>query len=346
MWCEARSCLLERPSGMITWAGGLKEPCFSALPVHGVSTRSRPDVKVAMDNGSRDQYLQGRNVTIAGMMANLALVGAKIWGGVLAQSQALIADGIHSVSDLVSDGVVLWGLKWGRRGADERHPFGHGRIETLAALFVGVSLAAAGIAMGWSAARDIYFGRTGHPAFLAAVVAGISIVAKEVLYRYTRLVGKRIRSTALISNAWHHRSDALSSVAVLIGVVGAQLNPRWDVLDACAAIVVSALIVQVGATFVFAALNELIDTAPEKRIVDQIESCAYRVKGVLDVHDLRTRTSGGKIFAEIHIMVNGDITVREGHAVAKAVEQCLCEEVPRLDKAIVHVDPTELEEQS
>jgi cation diffusion facilitator family transporter len=299
-----------------------------------------------MDNGSRNQYLEGRNVTILGLVTNLALIGAKMWGGVLAQSQALIADGIHSVSDLVSDGVVLWGLKWGRRSADESHPFGHGRLETLAALFVGVSLAAAGFAMGWSAARDIYFGRTGNPAFLAAIVAGISILSKEALYRYTRLVGKRINSTALISNAWHHRSDALSSVAVLIGVVGAQLNPRWGVLDSCAAIVVSALIVQVGATFVFAALKELVDTAPEKRVVDQIENCAYRVNGVLDVHDLRTRTSGGKVFAEIHIMVNGDMTVREGHAVAKAVERCLFDEVPRLDQAIVHVDPTDLEEQA
>lgn len=335
MWCGSGPGPRERPIAMMTWAGSAGACRFEAI---------RPDPKVAMDNGSRNDYLEGRNVTIIGMATNVALIAAKMWGGVLAHSQALIADGIHSVSDLVSDAVVLWGLKWGRKTEDETHPFGHARIETLAASFVGVCLIAAGLFMGFSAARTIYLGEIGRPAILAALVAAVSIVCKEALYRYTRIVGKRINSAALMSNAWHHRSDALSSIAVLIGVAGAQLNPRWGVLDACAAIVVSALIVQVGAAFVFSALKELIDTAPEKRVVNQIESCAYRVKGVLDVHDLRTRTSGGRVFAEIHIMVDGDMTVREGHAVAKAVEQCLFDEVPGLDKAIVHVDPTDLEE--
>jgi cation diffusion facilitator family transporter len=287
------------------------------------------------------QYELGKRVTIVGMGANLVLVAVKIGAGLEAKSQALIADGVHSVSDLFSDAVVLLGLRWGRRSEDEDHPFGHRRIETLASFIVGMMLCAAAVAMALSAGRDILHGKHAQPGVLALVIAAASVVAKEALYRYTIAVGRRIDSPALVSNAWHHRSDALSSIAVCVGVAGARLDPDWRILDAWAAIVVSALIVKVGISLVISSLKELVDTAPDQHVVDMINRCARKVKGVENTHDVRARTSGGKVFVEVHVEVDGELTVREGHDVAKAVERCLIDEVPRMEKAIIHVDPVD-----
>jgi len=296
-----------------------------------------------MGDNPEIQYLQGRNVTLVGMAANLVLIFLKLWGGVVARSQALIADGLHSLSDLLSDFVVLLGLKLGRAEEDARHHFGHGRIETLASSLVGISLAGAGIAMGWAAGRDIWLGKVHNPTSLAILVAFVSVVSKEFLYHYTRVVGKRIQSPALMSNAWHHRSDALSSVAVIVGVAGALLIPGWGVLDSWAALVVSVLIIKVGTSFVWSATKEFIDTAPHKDVLREIAGCAASVEGVKDVHDLRARTSGGKVFVQLHIVVDGEIPVRRGHDIAKEVETCLIERVPHLSTAIVHVDPADEE---
>jgi cation diffusion facilitator family transporter len=290
------------------------------------------------------QYEQGKLVTLVGMGVNLVFIALKIWGGIHARSQALIADGIHSVSDLFSDAVVLLGLRLGRRSEDEQHHFGHRRIETLASFIVGMMLCAAALAMARSAGLDIIRGRHAEPGVLALVIAAVSIVAKEALYRYTMAVGMRIESPALVSNAWHHRSDALSSIAVLIGVAGARLEPGWQILDAWAAIVVSLLIIKMGVSFIVSSLKELVDTAPDQHIVNMINLCARKVEGVENIHDVRARTSGGKVFVEVHVEVDGKLTVREGHDVAKEVERCLIGEVPQMEKAIIHVDPVEEEE--
>jgi cation diffusion facilitator family transporter len=284
-------------------------------------------------------YQRGVFVTLVGAAVNVVLIVGKCWAGLAAGSQALFADGIHSVSDLLSDGVVIMGLRWGRRGEDDCHPFGHGRIETLASMVVGVTLIAAAAGMAVSAALTIRSGVAEPPGLLALGVAIASILSKEGMFQYTRLVGRKIQSEALMSNAWHHRSDALSSLAVLVGVAASAIRPSWAVLDPVAAIVVSLLIGRVGASFVFSAIQEFIDTAPESDIVSQIGVCALSVEGVKEVHDLRARTSGGRVFVEIHVTVDGNMSVKEGHAVAKGVELCLRDQVPRLVKALVHVDP-------
>lgn len=294
-----------------------------------------------MSHTSVEEYRQGRNVTLVGSATNIVLIFVKIAGGMAFRSQALIADGIHSVSDLLSDVVVLFGLKLGRGEEDEEHPFGHGRIETLAALLVGLLLAGAGIWMAVSAALDMRAGNVPQPRALGIFVAIVSVLSKEILYHYTRIVGRRINSPALMTNAWHHRSDALSSVAVLFGLAGAQIDPAWAILDPLAAIIVSTLILKVGASFVVSAFKEFIDTAPDKTVLSHIHKCACEISGVQDVHDIRARTSGGNVFVEVHITVDGKMTVREGHDVAKAVERCLIDEVPHLRKALVHVDPSE-----
>ncbi len=285
------------------------------------------------------EYTQARNVTVIGAIVNIGLMILKIWGGIVSGSQALVADGIHSLSDLASDGVVLMGVKWGREGEDENHQFGHGRIETLSSLIVGLMLIGAGMGMLYAAGDTLVLGRTPNPTATGLLIAFLSIFSKELLYQYTKRIGQKINSLALISNAWHHRTDALSSVAVVFGIAAGMINPDWRFLDAIAAIVVAALVVKVGYEFVAAGVKELVDTAPDGSVINRIEDCACSVERVKGVHKIRARTSGGNIFVEIHIIVDGELQVREGHDVAKEVESCLIAQVPTLSKAVVHVDP-------
>ena len=299
---------------------------------------------VGMDSQEYSYYRRGLSVTLTGMVVNILLIVLKIWGGYVAHSHALLADGVHSISDLATDVVVLAGLKIGRSVEDERHPFGHGRIETLASMIVGVALVGAGLYIAWSATQIIIAGTSGHPTYIAIVIAVLSVVSKECLYQYTKYVGKKLNSPALLSNAWHHRSDALSSIAVIVGVAAAQIRPDWGILDCWAAIVVAVMIVHVGGTFIISSVSEFIDTAPEPDVVKRIVECATEVDGVRNVHDLRARTSGGKVFVELHVEVDGEISVRHGHSIAKAVEKCLITEINHLSKATIHVDPIETED--
>jgi cation diffusion facilitator family transporter len=274
-----------------------------------------------------------------GAIANALLIVCKFGAGILGHSQALIADAVHSVSDLFTDVIVLLGLKIGRKEPDEGHPFGHARIETLASAVVGLALIATAIYLGVEAGLNIYRHADYHPNRLALIGASISIAVKEALYHYTVRVGRRIKSQLVVANAWHHRSDSLSSVAVFLGVTGALIKPSWHILDAFAALLVSFFIVKVGLEILGKSLREFTDTAPQPEIIEKISRCTKNVEGVLDTHDLRVRTSGGFYQMETHIVVDGQLTVKEGHRIAKAVESCLVEEVEDLDRVIVHVDP-------
>jgi cation diffusion facilitator family transporter len=207
----------------------------------------------------------GERVTVIGVVANAFLIVLKFLAGIFGHSQALIADAIHSISDFFTDAVVLVGLRMGRKAPDEDHHFGHGRIETTASGIVGVSLLVVAVFIGYDASRDIYLHTESHPTWLAIAGAAISILVKEFLYRYTIIVGRRIKSAAVTANAWHHRSDALSSVAVLIGVTAAQIKPDWHILDAYAALLVTFFIVKVALEILRDALREITDTAPSRR---------------------------------------------------------------------------------
>lgn len=283
----------------------------------------------------------GKCVTVIGALVNAFLIILKFFAGILGNSQALIADAVHSVSDLFTDAVVLFGLKIGQKAPDEDHPFGHARIETLASAIVGLALIATALYLGIDAALNIHRHTEYHPTWLAMVGAGISIALKEALYHYTVHTGRRIKSQLLVANAWHHRSDALSSVAVLLGVAGTQIKPSWHILDSFAALLVSFFIVKVGLDIFRKTLREFIDTAPRPEVISRIRQCSLSVEGVINSHDIRVRTSGGLYQMEIHIVVDGQLTVTEGHKIAKAVESCLTEEVEDLDRIIVHVDPAE-----
>jgi len=281
----------------------------------------------------------GQKVTWVGAVANALLIGFKFAAGIFGHSQALIADAVHSVSDLFTDVIVLIGLRIGKKAPDEEHHFGHARIETLASMVVGLSLIATAIYLGIEAGLNIYRHAEYHPNRLALIGAGVSIAIKEALYHYTIHVGRRIKSQLIVANAWHHRSDSLSSVAVFIGVTGALIKPAWHILDAFAALLVSFFIIKVGLQILGKSLREFTDTAPPPEIMNKISQCTKSVEGVLDTHDLRVRTSGGFYQMEAHIVVDGQLTVAEGHKIAKAVESCLIEEVEDLDRVIVHVDP-------
>jgi cation diffusion facilitator family transporter len=281
----------------------------------------------------------GRSVTLVGVLVNAFLILFKFLAGVFGQSQALIADAFHSASDLFTDFVVLLGLRIGRKAPDERHPFGHARIETLASAIVGIALIATALCLGIKAIWNIYHHTEYHPTWLALVGAGVSIALKEALYHYTIRIGRRIKSLAIVANAWHQRSDALSSVAVLLGVAGARIKPSWHILDSLAALLVSFFIVKVGLDILRNTFREFTDTAPQPETLNKITDCIQTVEGVIDTHDLRVRTSGGLYQMETHIVVDGQLTVAEGHRIAKAVEICLAEEISDVDRVIVHVDP-------
>ncbi len=294
-----------------------------------------------MTVSANEAIRQGRRVTLVGVVVNVMLVGIKFAAGIWGRSQALVADAVHSLSDLFTDLVVIFGLKYGRQAPDEDHPFGHGRIETLASAVVGLALIGVALFIGIEAARGIYRHEENHPAWTAAAAAALSIVSKEILYHYTVLVGRRIKSMSVVANAWHHRSDAFSSVAVLIGVGAAVIQPDWHILDAYAALLVSFFILKVGLDITWQSLKEVVDTAPSPEVTRKIESCARGVAGVRDVHDLRVRSAGGQLLMEIHVVVDGQMTVTDGHQIAKAVEGCLFEEIEDTTRVIIHIDPEE-----
>ncbi len=281
----------------------------------------------------------GRSITWIGFWVNACLVLVKFLAGWFGHSRALLADAVHSASDLLTDGVALLGISMGRKDADERHHFGHARIETLASAGIGLSLIATAVYIGIDAGINIYRHTVSQPTGLALIGAVFSILCKEALYRYTVRVGKRIGSRLLVVNAWHHRSDALSSVAVFLGVLGGCVHPDLRILDAYAALLVSFFIVKIGLEAIRDSLKEFTDTAPGPDTVDLISKCILKTEGVLDVHDLRIRTAGGRYQMEAHIEVDGKLSVTEGHQIAKSAETCLLDEIADIDRVIIHVDP-------
>jgi cation diffusion facilitator family transporter len=281
----------------------------------------------------------GRSVTLVGALVNAILILLKFSAGVYGRSHALIADAVHSVSDLFTDAVVLIGLKIGRKAPDEEHPFGHARIETLASVTVGLALIATALYLGIKASLNIYNHTVYYPTNLALIGASVSVALKEALYHFTVHTGRRIKSQLVVANAWHHRSDSLSSVAVLLGVVGTRINPSWHILDSFAALLVTFFIVRVGLEILGKSLREFTDRAPQPEILTKITDCILSVDGVIDMHDLRVRTSGGLYQMETHVVVDGRLTISEGHRIAKTVETCLGQEIEDLDHVIVHVDP-------
>ena len=272
-------------------------------------------------------------VTLTGSVVNLLLVGLKAVAGLVGHSAAMISDAVHSLSDFVTDIVVLVFVRVSARPQDEDHDYGHGKYETLATLFIGLALAAAAVGIVVSGAGKLARWLQGEdlpaPGKIALWAALGSIVAKEFLFQYTRIKGKHLDSRALEANAWHHRSDALSSVGTAIGIGGAiLLGSRWTVLDPLASIVVGAMLVKV-------AWDLLGPADMEQEMLDLIRG----VPGVEDPHNLRTRRIGNRIAAEVHIRLDGSLPLSEAHEKASEVERRFKDRFGALSHIIVHMEP-------
>ena len=282
--------------------------------------------------------------TWIGFFVNMLLSVGKLIAGFVGRSGAMIADGVHSVSDFATDIVVLLFVRISAKPKDEDHDYGHGKYETLATVVIGVALAAVAIGILVDSAERIAQVLRGEsiarPGIVALVAAAVSIVAKEALYWYTMLTAKRVDSPALKANAWHHRSDAFSSIGTLIGIGGAYfLSEQWRVLDPIAAIVVGALIIKVAYDLVMPGLNELLERSLPKEQEDEIVALVLADKRLSDVHNLKTRRIGAGIAVELHVRVQGDMTVNESHAITRNIEQLLRQQYGDRTQVIIHIEP-------
>ena len=283
-------------------------------------------------------------VTLTGSVVNLLLVGLKAVAGLVGHSAAMISDAVHSLSDFVTDIVVLVFVRVSARPQDEDHDYGHGKYETLATLFIGLALAAAAVGIVVSGAGKLARWLQGEdlpaPGKIALWAALGSIVAKELLFQYTRIKGKHLDSKALEANAWHHRSDALSSVGTAIGIGGAiLLGSRWTVLDPLASIVVGAMLVKVAWDLLGPSFGELTDSSLPADMEQEMLDIIRGVPGVEDPHNLRTRRIGNRIAAEVHIRLDGALPLSEAHEKASEVERRFKDRFGVQSHIIVHMEP-------
>ncbi|ASQ46889.1 cation diffusion facilitator family transporter [Legionella clemsonensis] len=285
----------------------------------------------------QDRYLQAKKVTLIGAVVNAILGLIKLVGGSFFHSHALVADGIHSFSDLFTDLMVVFASKYGSQDADASHPYGHQRIETAATMLLALLLILAGIGIAWDSINEIISGSHDYPDWIALPIALLSVLANEMLFHWTHHVGKRIQSSLVIANAWHHRSDAASSIVVSLGLIGTMLGFLY--FDAVAAVIVAFMIIRMGMSYGWGSVKELIDTAVDPEILKKIESIIQAVHGVERIHQLRSRLMGGDVLIDVHILVSPYISVSEGHFIAQHVHQALVNQMKRVKDVTVHVDP-------
>lgn len=280
-----------------------------------------------------------RRVTFVGLVINLGLATLKFALGIIGRSQALVADAVHSLSDCGTDVIVILGAPFWSAPADEEHPYGHGRIETVITLAIGALLAAAGIGMGYRAVVTLAGPAPEAPGWVAFAGAVLSIVIKEALYQWTIRTGRRVKSSALVANAWHHRSDALSSVPVAAVVLGTMAAPAWTFLDPVGALIVSVMILHAAWKIMRPAMDQLIDRGATRAERARLRELARGTGGVLAVHALRTRHIGSGLSVDLHVLVDPELTVRAGHDIAGAVKQRLLTRGEDVVDVLVHIEP-------
>lgn len=289
------------------------------------------------EHSPQERAAAGTRSTWVSVVVNLLLTATQIAVGVLTRSQALIADGIHSLSDLVSDFVVLLAGHHSRKDADADHPYGHHRFETAASLALGGLLLAVGLGMLWSALGKLQSPETVPTVgVLALWVAGGALIAKELLFRYMLAVAKKVKSSMLVANAWHARSDAASSLVVAVGIVGNMAG--YPILDPIAALIVGLMVTRMGWGFAWDALHDLMDRAADEQEVAAIRQTLMDTPGVSGVHDVRTRKMGDLIVVDAHLEVDASISVEAGHDIAVAARQRVMQR-HRVLNLMTHVDP-------
>lgn len=283
-------------------------------------------------------------VTLKGSAVNGILIILKFIAGFVGRSSAMVADAVHSLSDFISDIIVLIFVKIAGKPKDNDHDYGHGKFETLATLIIGILLVAAGIVLMINGIKAIIGSLHGEilpkPTMLALLIAVISIGSKEILYRYTVKKGKELDSSAVIANAWHHRSDAISSIGTFIGIAGAMfLGERWRILDPIAAIVVSLLIMKSGYDIIKPGINELLEASLPEDKEEEIEKIVTGIPGIIYIHNLRTRRIGSGIAIDLHAKMEGTLTLAEAHEISTRAEEALRKKYGDNTIIYIHIEP-------
>jgi cation diffusion facilitator family transporter len=290
-----------------------------------------------LDTSDPGRYRASLHVTWVSVVANVALTAAQIAIGIIGHSQALVADGVHTLSDLITDFMVLYALKHGKKAADEEHPYGHARIETAVTLILGIVLFAVGAGIAVNAGIRLSTATAFViPSAITLWIAIVTLIAKEALYHYTMRTAQRYNSNMLRANAWHHRSDALSSLIVVAGIGGSLMG--FVYLDSIAAVIVALMVAKIGVELSWQALRELIDTGLSAKDLAAIRASILAVNGVKALHLLRTRRIGGRALVDVHIIVDSAIGVSEGHQIGEQVRHKLIAVRDEVADVMVHID--------
>lgn len=284
-----------------------------------------------------ERFQKGEKTCWVSIWVNLALTIFKALAGILGRSQAMTADAAHSFSDICSDVVALVSLKIAKKPVDERHPYGHGKIEAIAAAAVGGMVALVGVTILWMAVQTIPGRVIRIPGAIALVAAFISILVKEALFQYTVRVGKRLGSPVVVANAWHHRSDAFSSVVALVGITGARMG--YPILDPLTGVAVSLFVVKVAYNIVLGAFHQLMDTSPGVEVLARITQIAEEVPGVEHVHEIKARRTGQYLLVDLKLEVDPGTSVAMGHTIAGEVKHKIAKNMGDVADVMVHINP-------
>ncbi len=279
-------------------------------------------------------------VSFVSIVWNVVLTAFKLFAGIAAHSGAMLSDAVHSASDVLSTLVVIAGVKMAGKESDKEHPYGHERIECVAALLLAVVLALTGIGIGYSGAAKIFSGNHSAiaiPGSLALIAAVVSIIVKEAMYRYTKFFADQINSGAMTADAWHHRSDALSSIGSFIGILGAKLG--FPVLDPIASVIICLFIIKAAFDIFKDAINKMMDTSCDDAKIKEITDIVNAQDGVLGIDIIRTRLFGDKIYVDIEIQADGNKTLNETHAIAERTHDMIEQQLPNVKHCMIHVNP-------
>jgi cation diffusion facilitator family transporter len=301
---------------------------------------------MSFDPSSSSSYVENdppigaiTRVTLGGALVNVLLAALKIVVGIYGHSQSLVADGIHSISDLWTDAAVIIGVRLWTVPPDENHPYGHGRVETLVNFLIGGLLFAVAMKIGWDAAASLGEGPKPAPSWMVLYAAVISIVAKELLYRWTARWGKRVHSTALLANAWHHRSDAFSSAPVIVAVVGSHWMPDFHYLDPLAALLVSLFLMKATFSILWPRLLELLETHSEQELEARILRLAEEYPSIHSIHKIRSRRLGSALHIDLHAVFDSEETVRNAHETATAFKRRIIDRETEVVEVLIHIEP-------
>lgn len=284
-----------------------------------------------------EDYKLGVKTSWITVIVNVVLSAIKIIAGIIGNSSAMIADGVHTLSDVLTTFVVLLGLKVSSKEADEEHPYGHEKYESVFAKILSILLLLTGVLIGYEAIKILISGEFKTPKSIALAAAFLSIITKEGMYWYTIKVAKKIKSISMEADAWHHRSDVYSSIGTFVGILGAKL--RFPALDPIAGIIVSIFVIKVGVELYIKSVKELVDESASADIINSIRLKTNEVNGVRGIKNLKTRVFGNKIYVDIEILVDSSISVKSGHDISERVHDKLEKEIPDIKHCMVHIEP-------